>query len=169
MPVIGRAVSPQTRVLTGPESRLRSVESRIRPRLPMPNPPTGLDADLLAEFAATARLGYADLLAALARVTHPAEEQDNSPTDPILAAGRLAECWRTACTMSAPAANLADHFPLADPGAVTVLDNLLALAAYSSVPVERAESVGALVHSLASAAQSISATGSGSDSTFQPD
>lgn len=134
----------------------------------MPNPPTGLDADLLAEFAATARHGYADLLAALARVTHPADGPPGASADPVLAAGRLAECWRTACAMSAPAADLADHFPLTDPGTVTVLDNLLALAAYSSVPVERAESVGALVHSLASAAQAITAASSGSDSTFQP-
>jgi hypothetical protein len=108
----------------------------------MPNPPTGLDADLLAEFAATARHGYADLLAALARVTHPADGPPGASADPVLAAGRLAECWRTACAMSAPA--------------------------YSSVPVERAESVGALVHSLASAAQAITAASSGSDSTFQP-
>lgn len=125
----------------------------------MPTPPTGLDADLLAEFAATARHGYADLLAALARVAHPPHEPAGPPVDPGWAVERLAECWQNACTMAAPTGELADHFPLADPGAVAVLDGLLALAAYSSVPPEQAESVGRLVHSLADAARPLADPG----------
>jgi hypothetical protein len=133
----------------------------------MPNAPTGLDADLLAEFAATARHSYADLLAALARVTHPLHHP-TPPADPGRAVERLAECWQTACTMAAPRDGLADHFPLADPGTVAVLDSLLALAAYSSVPVTQAESVGRMVHCLADAVRSQTGPDAGERQSSDP-
>jgi hypothetical protein len=110
-------------------------------------PPTGLDRELLAEFEAEARQGYAALLAALGRAAHP--EADGGPTaDAGAAVVRLCESWLTARALAAPPAEVRSRFPLTGAGRAQLLDTLLALAVYSGSPSDRADRVGSVLREL---------------------
>jgi hypothetical protein len=110
-------------------------------------PPTGLDRELLAEFEAESRQGYAELLAALTRAAHP--DAGVAPySDEWAAVARLCESWLTALALAAPRAEVRSRFPLNGARRVQLLDTLLALAVYSGSPAERAERVGSALHEL---------------------
>lgn len=116
--------------------------------------PSALDRDLLAEFEAESRRGYADLIAALGQAAH----HDTRPRahDPWSAISRLSECWFAATTLAAPPEAVRTRFPLSESGPLDLLDSLLALAAYSEEPPDRTEQLHMALHQLSAAAQPVS-------------
>lgn len=114
----------------------------------MPASPTGLDAELVAEFADEARRNYATLLAALSQAAHPGEFDRPTAAAAVAATHGLCNCWQSACLLGVPVAELRSHFPLAAPGVMGLLNFLLTLAVYSENFSEDAELVGRLLRQL---------------------
>jgi hypothetical protein len=110
--------------------------------------PTGLDAELVAEFADEARRNYAALLTALSQAAHPGESDRASSAAAVAATQGLCNCWQSACLLGVPIPELRHHFPLAAPGAMDLIHFLLTLAVYSENFSEDAELVGRLLRQL---------------------
>jgi hypothetical protein len=114
----------------------------------MPSSPTGLDAELVAEFADEARRNYTALLTALSRAAHPDEFARSAAAEAVAATVELYNCWQSACLLGVPIAELRLRFPLAAPSAMNLINFLLTLAIYSENSPEDAELVGRLLRQL---------------------
>lgn len=116
-------------------------------------PPTWVDAALLSEFEADARQGFARLLTALQRASHPTAGPGPTPTDSAKRALEdLAACLATARALATDG-DLRHRFPLAEAETVECVVTLLGLAAYSAaVPPEVIAKLERMVHRLSATA-----------------
>lgn len=119
-----------------------------------------LNSELLAEFESDARESYAALLSSLSHAAHPVPAHPGrtpanpASLDPLSAATRLRDCWVEAQLLAIPRESATARLPLPTPQSIGLLDNLLALAAYSGTSVECVEAAGKVLRRLSEVAGS---------------